>query len=302
MKGSELPFIPPRRLLLSGGGIRIISYLGVVQVLEERKLLKGIQEFCGVSAGGLAALLLALEYKMSIIERFCLEYDFGNLRNLEPESALEILDTYGLDSGEKIEILLKKILFHKGFGPNTTFGELAASGRAKSLRVWASDIQNLRPIEFSASKTPNMPIVLGLKASMSIPIYFMPVRHPETGTFLVDGGVFDNYPMCYLTEEEVKSSIGVTFEYSKFPIEVHDISSFLSLLMAGYYKPSYQRFLRSHMERTIIIPCQEYSSMDFDMTPEIRRGLASLGRKSAEDFFKSKPRSQTLKTRRFSIG
>ena len=36
--------VPPRRLLFAGGGIRVISYVGVLEALEERKLLHHILE------------------------------------------------------------------------------------------------------------------------------------------------------------------------------------------------------------------------------------------------------------------
>ena len=47
--------IPPRRLLFSGGGIRVISCLGALQVLQEKNIVKCVREYCGVSAGALAA-------------------------------------------------------------------------------------------------------------------------------------------------------------------------------------------------------------------------------------------------------
>jgi hypothetical protein len=124
--------------------------------------------------------MLALGYKMSIIERFCFEYDWGNVRSVDPDGAFEFLETYGVDDGTNLEKLIHKILYHKGFGPNTTFGDLQSSGRVKSIRLWASDIQNMRPVEFSATATPDFSVTLALRASMCIPLYFIPIKHPET--------------------------------------------------------------------------------------------------------------------------
>jgi predicted acylesterase/phospholipase RssA len=279
--------VPPRRLLFSGGGIRVISYLGVLQVLHEESYLQHVKEFCGVSAGGLVALMLALGYKMSIIERFCFEYDWGNVRSVDPDGAFEFLETYGVDDGTNLEKLIHKILYHKGFGPNTTFGDLQSSGRVKSIRLWASDIQNMRPVEFSAVATPDFSVTLALRASMCIPLYFIPIKHPQTNVMLVDGGVFDNYPISYLTDEEAKETLGIVFEFQKTPQEVNDFSGFISLLTAGYYKPSYQSLVKTHRERTIVIPCAEFSSLNFEASVEERQMLAAIGRKAATEFLNS---------------
>ncbi len=282
--------VPPRRLVFAGGGIRVISYVGVLEALEERNLLCHIRETCGVSAGGLTALMLALGYPLHVIKNFSLQYDFSNVRSVEPEDAFEFMETYGLDNGENLQALVKKILFHKGFGPATTFKELAVSGRCKSIRLWASDIQNAKPIEFSAAASPDISVVFALHASMAIPLYFTPLKHPETGTMLVDGGIFDNYPISYLTEEEAEETLGVTFEFSKTPLEVTDFGTFVSLLTVGYYLPSYKQLIARHETRTILIPCGEYPSLNFEASVEERQNLVAMGRKASEDFFKQRAR------------
>jgi NTE family protein len=276
--------IPPRRLLFSGGGIRVVSYIGVLQVLDSYTMLNCVEEFCGVSAGGLVALMLALQYKLTILERFCFEYNFGNVRSVDVENPFEFLETFGIDSGDKLEELICKILHHKGFQPNATFRDLESSKRTKGFRVWASDIQNLKPITFSAKTTPDISIVFALRASMSIPIYFTPLKHPITNTYLVDGGVFDNYPMNYLSEEEANQTLGIVFEHSKTPIEVHDIGEFIGAITSGYYRPSYQDLLERHKERTVILPCAEFSSLHFEASLEDRQRLVSIGYHATKQF------------------
>lgn len=295
----RIPIVPPQRLLFSGGGIRVVSYLGVIKVLHENQLLPHVKEYCGVSAGGLVALMLALGYSLNIIERFCYEYDFSNLRSVEPENALDFLETYGIDTGENLQKLLEKILHHKGFGPNTTFHDLAISGRVMALRVWASDIQFLKPVEFSDSKTPNLPVVFALRATMAIPLYFMPLKHPETNTLLVDGGVLDNYPMSFLTAEEAERTLGIAFEFKNTPIYINDFSSFISLISIGYYRPSYQNLLNKYKNNTIILPCADYSALNFEASLEDRQQLVAIGRQAAEDFFRSKRLSPYI--RRHSV-
>jgi NTE family protein len=291
------PYVPPRRLILSGGGLRVISFIGVLQVLEEQSMLSKIREFCGVSAGALVGTMLALGYSLQKIERFFLEYDFSEVRTLEPENMFLVFEEFGIDSGERLEGLIKKFLFHKGFGPNTTFRELAESGRCRSLRVWAADIQMAAPIEFSAKSTPDMEVVFALRASTAIPGYFIPPRHPETDRILADGGVFDNYPISYVSDQEANESIGITFTFGKMPQSCEDFGKFLGLVIAGYYMPSYQKLIEKHKNRTIELPCYEFSALHFEATLEEKKELIAVGRAAAMKFFGTR----TYSGRRHSV-
>ena len=273
--------IPPKRLLFSGGGFRVIAYLGVLHVLEEEQLLKHVREFCGVSAGAFVATMLALGYSLPVIQRFCFEYDFTGLRNIEPESLLDFTETFGIDDGNKLETLIEKLLKHKQLPPTTTFRDVP------NLRIWAADLQSASLIEFNKDSTPDIEIRFGLRASMAFPLYYVPLKHPVTYHLLTDGGVYDNYPMLSLTPEQQEETIGVVFEWSKFPIDIPDISKYITLLFSGYYMPSYQALIRQHRNKTIVIPCGEFPVLHFEASLEEKQGLVECGRKATVDFLRT---------------
>jgi predicted acylesterase/phospholipase RssA len=285
-------YIPPKRLLFSGGGMRLISCIGVLQVLEEQSLLKHVKEFCGVSAGAFVAFMLSLGYSLKTIKRFCFEYDFSNVRTLEPETMLEFTETFGLDCGTQLQALLEKVLKHKNLPPKTTFKDLP------NLRVWASDLQNSCLIEFSSTKTPNIEVVFALRASMAFPIYFIPLKHPQTGHLLADGGIYDNYPIMSLTSEEQQDTLGIVFEWAKLPLEIQDITKYISLLFTGYYMPSYQALIKQHRNKTIVIPCGEFPTLHFEATVQEKEALVTCGRKATLKFLKN---PNTYKSRRYSV-
>jgi NTE family protein len=293
----KISTVPPRRLVLSGGGLRVVSYIGVLRVLEETQVLSKIREFCGVSAGALVATMLALGYSLPKLERFFLEYDFSQVRTVEPESMLTLLDRFGIDSGENLEKLIHKFLHHKGFEPSATFRDLATSGRCKGLRIWASDLQIFQLKEFSAETTPDISVALALRATSAIPGYFVPVKDPETGRLLVDGGVHDNYPIANLSPKEARESLGVAFVYKTIPQDCEEFGKFLALLVAGYYSPAYQTLLQTHKSRTIVLPCHEFSSFHFEATREEKESLIQIGTEATRAFFSS----HTYQGRRHSV-
>ncbi len=57
-------FIPPRRIVLSGGGMRAVAHIGALQVLEARGHLAHVKEYVGVSAGAFLAFCLAIGYTL----------------------------------------------------------------------------------------------------------------------------------------------------------------------------------------------------------------------------------------------
>jgi predicted acylesterase/phospholipase RssA len=142
-----------------------------------------------------------------------------------------------------------------------------------------------KPIEFSAEATPDTEVVFALRASTAIPGYFIPPRHPETGRILADGGVFDNYPISYLQEQEAEESLGITFTFGQTPQTCEDFGKFLGLVIAGYYMPSYQALLQKHAQRTIELPCYEFSALHFEATVEEKKELIAVGRAAAMKFF-----------------
>jgi predicted acylesterase/phospholipase RssA len=281
-----VPAIPPRTLVFSGGGVRVLAFLGVVEVLNEQNLLKQIQEFAGISAGSLVALMMALKYSLIFLRRFCAEFDFASLGEFEPEHLLSFLDSYGIDNGQKIERLIESLLHHKGFPPTATFGELAASGKCCRLVVWASDIQTMKHVEFSAEKTPHISVVFAIRSSMAFPLYYTPTHHPDTGHLLSDGGVLDNYALLSLEEEKRPYTLGIAFEYSKLPIEIPTVGAYIGSIFSGYYMPSYRKLLDAHRHQTIVLPCQEFPALQYNTTQEEREMLIEVGRKSATEFFK----------------
>jgi NTE family protein len=295
--------IPPRKLVFSGGGVRAVAHLGALQVLEANNLLTQVQEYIGVSAGAFLAFSLCIGYSLKELQQIVLSFDFQLIRNVTPESMVEFPMSFGLDNGEKLQKLLHSIMRIKGIPQEITFAELP---QGKSLRCFATDVYTCRLREFSREKTPNVKITTALLASMCLPAYFVPVEDPETGHLLVDGGVLNNYPMGFLTPEDVQQSLGLSFTYEHTNVEsIPDIGSFFYQLFACYYMPRSRHSQEKYKERTIFIPCGHVPAWDFESPIEDRKALFEVGEKAAKDFlekskvgnFKERPKL----TRRYSV-
>lgn len=194
---------PFENLVFEGGGNKGLAYCGAVKLLEDFNIFPQIKRFSGASAGAMTAALLAVGYNASEIEqalsqdlsRIFLDASFGILSLLP-----NLLTGYGWNPGNRIYQWFGDALAKKSNGnPDITFLELyEATG--KELCIVVTNLNHMIEEYCHVKTTPNMPIRLAVRMSMSIPGMFQATNYTENGetNTYVDGGVLCNYPIhCF---------------------------------------------------------------------------------------------------------
>lgn len=293
--------IPPRRLVLSGGGMRAVAHIGALRVLENNGILSQVVEYVGVSAGAFLAFCLSIGYTLKELQHIVSSFDFQLIRNITPESMMEFPESFGIDNGEKLLTLLHSVMRIKNIPLDLKFKDIP-----KSFRCFATDLYRCKVREFSKEKTPDIQVTVALRASMCLPAYFVPIEDPETGHLLVDGGVLHNYPMEFLTSDERAQSLGLCFSYDHTSVEsIPDIGSFFYQIFACYYMPRSRNAQVRFKDQTVLIPCGHVPAWDFEARVEDRLSMMRLGEKAAQEYidrkkmkgFKENPKI----TRRYSV-
>jgi NTE family protein len=293
--------IPPRKICFSGGGIRAVAFVGALEILQKRNLLVNVKEYIGVSAGALIGFLLAIGYTLKELKKIVLEFDFGLIRNLEPENTLGFLEQYGLDNGANLQRLCEVVVKQKGISPTITFQELSEiQPPLPAFRCFATDLTTCESREFSLKTTPTVPIILALRASMCLPFYFTPIEDPITGHLLGDGGLINNYPMVFLPEEEQKYALGLMFsgEHAENK-EIEHFYDFLLQIFACIYMPRIREIQKSLAEHTILLPLGDFPSWNFEATKEERHILIQAAAEATSQFLERGNRMKPF--RRFSV-
>ena len=292
--------IPPYRITLSGGGLKGVAHVGALEVLSERGLLNALKEYVGISAGALMAFCLCIGTSLSALRMIVSLLDFGLVRDLDPETMMNFPETFGLDTGANLEKLLKTILKASKLPADLTFQELAAARKGPALRIITMNLNTCMPQEFSAACTPDAEVIMAVKASMSIPIYFSPVRDPATQHYLSDGGIYFASPFKFLNDDERRHTLSISFDDKHKPAE--SISTLQSFLMQLYYSLDYhtaQELRKQWGANILYIDCRGVNLLQFEASQEDRIALMDAGRRSAEEFLRApgpKP------ARRFSTG
>lgn len=281
--------------------MRAVAHIGALQVLESRGLLSQVKEYVGVSAGAFLSFCLCIGYTLKEVQQIVLSFDFQLIRNITPETMMEFPTSFGIDNGEKLLKLLHSVMRIKNVSQEVTFAELP-----KSFRCFATDLYECKPREFCREKTPGAKVTSALLASMCLPAYFVPIEDAETGHLLIDGGVLHNYPMGFLSQDEINQSLGLAFTYDHTNVDsIPDIGSFFYQIFACYYMPRSRQAQQKYKERTILIPCGHVPAWDFEASVEDRKSLIAIGEKAALEYlekaklnqFDSKPKL----TRRYSV-
>ena len=262
-----------------------IAHVGALEALEERGLLRCVKEYVGTSSGALIAFCVVLGYSLKELRTLCTLFDFTKMQNLEPEVLLQFPEQFGLDDGENLDRLLNVLLRAKGFSPNLKFADL--SGQA--LRVFAVDINICEQKEFSAAATPRVELRQAVRASMSIPIFFTPVKDSDTGNSLVDGGLIAHFPFHHLSDSERHETLGIAFsEIHKTSDNPTNIGAFVLQLYFSVYHHQNLQLLKDWGHRIITIPCGQFPSVYFDAELEHKKALLQSGRDGVEEFFSRK--------------
>jgi predicted acylesterase/phospholipase RssA len=197
-------------LVIAGGAMKSFSAVGCIKYLEETKLRHQIHNFLGTSAGSIICLFLVLGYTTQEIYDFVTSYFAEHID--EPafniEDMLSILDTFGINKGDYLYSFAKSMLQKKLGIEDITFLDLAKQ-TGKNLIVCVANLSKQREEYWNVDNCPNMSVIKAIRASCAIPILFTPIRH--NGDIYVDGGIYNNFPMNYFSNESyvLKDIIGI---------------------------------------------------------------------------------------------
>jgi NTE family protein len=303
-------------LVLEGGGVKGIALAGAYRVIEDRGY--ELNRVAGTSAGAIVASLLAAGYDADELEKQMREVDY---RKFQDRGGLDwvpllgrplsVLTEMGIYEGSYARGWLRDRLDEKGV---RTFSQLPYDDpdhpeqdprRRYRLVVMASDVSRGRLVQLPYDydqyrRNPADEEVAGaVRASMSIPFFFEPVKWPNVETdktsVLVDGGMLSNFPIGVFDahgREPRWPTFGVKLSarVASGQTEFTDVRNVLDLGVA-MVKTMTSFHDRLHVdqasvqERTIFVDTSGVDSTNFALTATQRDLLYQRGVDAAERFF-----------------
>lgn len=191
-------------LVLSGGGIRGVSFVGALAALEDKNAihLAALKTVTGTSAGAMLGTLIALGFTISEIWSFVYHSDFSKL--IQPSFML-LSDHCGMETGEQVFLMFEKILFSRTKVENIDFQQLFELTQIH-LTLVGTCVNTKQAVYFDHVQTPTFKVAMALRISMGIPFIFTPITIHHLK--YVDGGLTDNYPIQRF-EHDLDKTLGL---------------------------------------------------------------------------------------------
>lgn len=298
-------------IVISGGGIKIISDVGAIYFLN-KNVKMNIKCFVGTSAGAILATLLASKFGEDEIKDIMMITDFEKF--LDNDSFfpgmeyVEFFEKKGLYLGTFFQNWFENLLFKKTNIHNITFQQLFGI-TGNELVIVSTDYTTQKVVYFHHSTFPNYTINEAVRASISIPCFYLPVllniNDPKEKDILIDGGCLNNFPMNFHKEMEyfkIQSPkikcLGITTlssgEISKNPmVNGRQSATNVFNFAQGIIEMLLLQIERLQMnskdwENTIAIPNINISSVDFGLSINDKINLFQSGYNAAQNFNKSK--------------
>lgn len=292
-------------LVCEGGGVRGVGLVGAIHALATAGYR--FPRVAGSSAGAVVAALTAAlqaagkplseltEMMRSItFRRFADPTLIGRVPVVGPVVSVAMSD--GIYQGAHLERTLSRLLADLGV---RTFGDLRTGERpeqfAWSLVVTASDLSRRRLVRIPwdlpayGIDPDGFPVARAVRASAAIPFVFRPVR--VSGATWVDGGLLANFPVQLFDRDQPRwPTFGIRLSAKPCqPPTTHPVRGPLSLGLAAV------ETLVSNQDaayiddpctvrRTIFVPADEVSSIDFDITDQQRDALFDRGLQAGQRF------------------
>jgi NTE family protein len=308
-------------LVFEGGGVKGIGLVGALALLEERGYRP--KTLGGASAGAIVATLRAARYTAAELREIVLGLDYRQFSDRDWEdkipflgAPLSILKDRGIYEGEAFLEYMQGLLRAKRV---ERFGDLIDEGFADDpnplyryrAQVIVSDLTERRLLVLPRDAhrlgvEPNdLDVALAVRMSMSIPIFFEPVRfrNPKSGRehLLVDGGMLSNFPVWLFDAPGVP-------EWPTFGLKLVEPEPVAMTLadrlpdeppqrgiagIIGYVKSLVSTMVEAHdrfyieeqnFQRTIPIATLGVRTTEFDLSRERSLALFEEGRRAAEAF------------------
>jgi NTE family protein len=265
-----------KNIVFSGGALKGLCYVGIIQYLEEIAIINKIHNVLGVSIGSVFAMMLCLKMTSRQMGNIISLLSNDDLKDIKSENIFTFFQNYGIDSGIKIEKFAKACVKVKLGDEEATFNNLHNWNPDKTLIVMASEVTTGEREYFSYQHTPNFPIWKAIRASCSLPMYFHPVKHEDK--IYIDGGVICNYPIDYF-KNDIESSIGVVFKDINLS-KKHDVSNFQS-----YFERIFNIFSQSFEDHvtdiyyynTCFINLDVNEVSQYNLTRELKEKYYNIG-------------------------
>jgi len=248
-------------LVLSGGGIHGIMYLGALQAADDKFLLGGVNKYIGTSIGSIICYLLAIWYNANeIMTYFCSN---RVTENLDTFNIMNFMECSGGISFHPIQEHLEKMTMSK-ISDFLTLKDLKDKF-GKTLICSTYNITDAKVVYLGPDTHPRLPCLTAIKMSSSIPLIFKNCMYRDC--LYVDGFISNNFPIA-IGDKIGKKVLGIATALDN-KIEgsnIRILEMIMKLMRVPVEQATKYRIQNSSDKCTVVMLTSDISNLTFNVS------------------------------------
>lgn len=285
-----------KNLLISGGGINGMIFVGIIKKLIDEKYidLNNVKTIYGASVGALLGLILCLKIEYNDIIKYLIDRPWHKAFNkidLNAETFFNVFTEKGIFDDKIIKIVMSNLFKAVDIDENITFKELYNYSNI-NLIISSVCMNTYELTEFSHETTPMIKVVDAVYCSSSIPFIFKPKY--INNSFYMDSAFIKNYPvkniLNYCKNEEI---LGLSLLTPDEDIQINqddDIFKFFykitNKLLINFTREN-EKILKNEIQVTVRNSVGNDKLWDFFCEKEERQKKFDIGLKKADFYLRT---------------
>lgn len=214
-------------LVVHGGGMKIVGYVGSIQALFDSQIMNGVTECTGSSAGALVLAMCLIGYHPQELLYFGHYFDFSRMND---PSIDKLIEKYGFNEGENFEYTIKRMIKEKTGSDEMTLKQLFEKTGIK-FNIIITNVKTAISLALNHETEPEMDLSLAVRISCSIPIVYAPIKY--RGEFWVDGELSCLSITHNMEDDELQQTFALRFMESNPIDEPKNVGEYLIQLAFG---------------------------------------------------------------------
>lgn len=264
-------------LVLSGGGVKGIAHLGVIDYYKDQGRFSNeyVKEYVGTSVGSIICTLLMCDYTPWDIFSCIYKQKFA----IPVLNIMTILQDFGLFNIDSIIECVREMIMTKYEKIPTMLELYQLTG--KKLTITTTNISTYSPCYISYITKPDLDIMTAIKMSCSIPLIFKRIDYQ--GEYFVDGGIVNNFPIDQVSRN-CNNTLGIVLIDKQVKSNNDNILSFIYKLSGLSVRLLTEKSCIDNEQEILVISLDDIFSFDFGIEPDKKMDLLSKGYNIAKLF------------------
>ena len=263
-------------LILGSGGIKGVSFVGLLEEAFKIYKYEGFKNFIGVSIGSFIAVMLIIGYNINELKDFFIDV---NLKIFTDFRFKKLFEEFGMDNGQRYINLIRSFFLTKNINPEITFLELY-NLKKKNLYIVGSNLNTENPEYFNHQTHPDMKIFDAIRISSSVPFVLTPYKY--NNNYYVDGALYEPVPLG--PYKNSKKNLIILLNKSVDDNFNLNFKTYISKILNSFYNNLIESKLNLIKDMYFIENNEDTSAINPEISKEEKIKLYNMGKY----FFKNK--------------